>query len=749
MNLKFLDLATGLPHLWKHILGKIETHNSNANSHSDIRDALENKVDKDGNKVLSTNDYTTTEKNKLAGIATGANKTTVDTELSSSSTNPVQNKVINTALSNKVETSTYNSKISSIESNITSVSDALTAFENTKGTASGIAPLNSSSKIDSTYLPSYVDDVLEYAGKSNFPSSGETGKIYVDTSTNLTYRWSGTAYVEISPSLALGTTSSTAFRGDYGNTAYAHATAKGSAFSSDLYKITTNDEGHVIAATAVTKSDLTVLGVADASKYLPLIGGTLTGPLTISSSLMIKNNAEYSEMSFFSTSYDYAMARIIATSLSNSVKNYFSFCSYSRSSTDYSRLSYYEQFNFPPVDADRTTNEEYKIITTKNPNELDGRWLKLTGGTLNGNLIIKKDTAILSLCPTANSNTTKYSTFQAFADGRLSIINIYGDNRYASLVLGNYNDDFNQVIRLSYRASNGEITDYRIFHEGMNTPIPLTNGGTGATTANDALANLGAVSKAGDTITGNLLMTNAKINFGTYNEDGSLNGSSIYHINNLGLYLSAGGGGLKITDEEAADENGTGIASKLFYIDGFDNYAIFHTGLTVPISCGGTGATTAEAALTNLGISSEDQTWGGKKTFTEDIIANSGVVFGSYDEEDVLQGGNIYASSNYFYISHDSNSIRMSKEVEQDSNGISAKLFYVEDLFDDYAIFHSGMQIPTSNIASGSLSSLVSADATSQAENTAQLRNISVTTNEVTEGTTKLAAGQILIVIEE
>ena len=115
--------------------------------------------------------------------------------------------------------------------------------------------------IPQSILPSYVDDVLEYANKSSFPGTGEAGKIYVDLSTNLTYRWGGSSYIEISPSLALGTTSSTAFRGDYGNTAYQHATAKGSAFASGLYKITTNAQGHVTAATAVTKSDITALGI--------------------------------------------------------------------------------------------------------------------------------------------------------------------------------------------------------------------------------------------------------------------------------------------------------------------------------------------------------------------------------------------------------------------------------------------------------------------------------------------------------
>ena len=61
------------------------------------------KVDKVSGKGLSTNDYTTDEKNKLAGIETGANKTVVDSSISSTSKNPVQNKVVNTALSNKVD----------------------------------------------------------------------------------------------------------------------------------------------------------------------------------------------------------------------------------------------------------------------------------------------------------------------------------------------------------------------------------------------------------------------------------------------------------------------------------------------------------------------------------------------------------------------------------------------------------------------------------------------------------------------
>ena len=51
--------------------------------------------------------------------------------------------------------------------------------------------------IPSQYLPSYVDDVLEYDSKNDFPKPGETGKIYVDKSTNLTYRWSGSTYIQV------------------------------------------------------------------------------------------------------------------------------------------------------------------------------------------------------------------------------------------------------------------------------------------------------------------------------------------------------------------------------------------------------------------------------------------------------------------------------------------------------------------------------------------------------------------------
>lgn len=85
-----------------------------------------------------------------------------------------------------------------------------------KGANGGVATLGEDGRVPNSQLPSYVDDVLEYENLSGFPTTGSAGKIYVDKQTNKTYRWSGSGYTEISASLALGETSSTAYAGDKG-----------------------------------------------------------------------------------------------------------------------------------------------------------------------------------------------------------------------------------------------------------------------------------------------------------------------------------------------------------------------------------------------------------------------------------------------------------------------------------------------------------------------------------------------------
>ena len=100
--------------------------------------------------------------------------------------------------------------------------EAQEAADNKLGPTSPLPAENLTGTVPTSCLPGYVDDVLEYANKAAFPGTGEAGKLYVDLATNLAYRWGGSAYVEISPSIALGETSSTAYRGDRGAAAYAH-----------------------------------------------------------------------------------------------------------------------------------------------------------------------------------------------------------------------------------------------------------------------------------------------------------------------------------------------------------------------------------------------------------------------------------------------------------------------------------------------------------------------------------------------
>lgn len=182
----------------------------------------------------TTASFTTTLLNKLNGIEAGANKITVDSEMSTTSTNPVQNKVVKTELDAKVpNTRTVNGK--ALSSNITlGAGDVGAIPSSAKGAKNGVASLDANGLVPSSQLPSYVDDVLEgyiasdaknfYKDSSKSSAySPETGKIYVDLTNNKTYRWSGTTYVVISETLALGTTSSTAFRGDLGQTAYDHS----------------------------------------------------------------------------------------------------------------------------------------------------------------------------------------------------------------------------------------------------------------------------------------------------------------------------------------------------------------------------------------------------------------------------------------------------------------------------------------------------------------------------------------------
>lgn len=119
-----------------------------------------------------------------------------------------------------------------------------------------VAVLNNNMDIIDQQLLDSRQNVKEYNSVSAFPATGAADRIYVAKDTNLLYRWNGSAYVEVSKTVELGETSTTAYRGDRGKAAYDHANAKGSAFASGLYKITTNEQGHVTSVTPAVKGDI-------------------------------------------------------------------------------------------------------------------------------------------------------------------------------------------------------------------------------------------------------------------------------------------------------------------------------------------------------------------------------------------------------------------------------------------------------------------------------------------------------------
>lgn len=127
-------------------------------------------------------------------------------------------------------------------------------FINSKGAPNGLASLNESGIIPSAQLPSYVDDVIEVDTFSNLPGTGESGKIYIVQDTNLTYRWSGTDYVEISKSLALGETSSTAYPGDKGKATTDIVNSLSDTLVNDVLVSQSNQDSVSLTVKSITKN---------------------------------------------------------------------------------------------------------------------------------------------------------------------------------------------------------------------------------------------------------------------------------------------------------------------------------------------------------------------------------------------------------------------------------------------------------------------------------------------------------------
>ena len=161
-------------------------------------------------------DFTASYKTAVDAVIAGTYATTSALNLVASDVNLIKDDIINMSAS----ISDLQGDIQDLETTKANKSDVYTKEETEERLAEkqpvGNYATLENGKIPASQLPSYVDDVLEYASISQFPSAGETGKIYVALDTNKTYRWGGTEYVEISSSLALGETASTAYPGNKG-----------------------------------------------------------------------------------------------------------------------------------------------------------------------------------------------------------------------------------------------------------------------------------------------------------------------------------------------------------------------------------------------------------------------------------------------------------------------------------------------------------------------------------------------------
>lgn len=244
---------------------------------------------------------------KIGGVIVGDNLSvdsngtlSVDTDSTptSGSVKPVQSGGVYTALQGYIPTSQKGtvSGVASLGSDGKVPASQLPEMDyvpnSQVGTAGGVAELDSTGKVPSSQLPSYVDDVEEYDTRSAFPGTGESGKIYVTKDTNLTYRWSGTEYVEISPSLALGETSATAYRGDRGKAAYDHSqitsgnphgtTAADVGARPNTWMPSASDVGARPDTWTPTAEDVGALTQEQADeRYFKNTGGKLGGSLTI------------------------------------------------------------------------------------------------------------------------------------------------------------------------------------------------------------------------------------------------------------------------------------------------------------------------------------------------------------------------------------------------------------------------------------------------------------------------------------
>ena len=242
-------------------LNGIETGATADQTASEILTAIKT-VDGSGSGL----DADTLDGNHASAFLTGNQTITLSGDVSGSGT---------TSISVTVADDSHNHVISNVDGLQTALNNKLDDTQ--KGAANGLAELDGSGKVPSSQLPSYVDDVLEYSSSASFPATGETGKLYVDLTTNDVHRWTGSTYVKVSDAVSsadqatrLATARTIQLTGDVTGS----ASFDGSANATITAVVQDDSHSHVISNVDGLQSALN----AKAPTASPTFTGTITFP---------------------------------------------------------------------------------------------------------------------------------------------------------------------------------------------------------------------------------------------------------------------------------------------------------------------------------------------------------------------------------------------------------------------------------------------------------------------------------------
>ena len=172
--------------------------------------SLEGNFDKKVDKVPGKSLVDDTEIDKLSNLPNKADLDSVISDAKKAGTDA------QTSLTAHINNKENPHEVTKVQVGLENVTNDAQVKRSDMGVATGVATLDENGIVPSSQLPSFVDDVLEFDLKDNFPTTGEPGKIYIAKDSNRTYRWDENQYRELSVSLALGETSTTAYAGDKG-----------------------------------------------------------------------------------------------------------------------------------------------------------------------------------------------------------------------------------------------------------------------------------------------------------------------------------------------------------------------------------------------------------------------------------------------------------------------------------------------------------------------------------------------------